>query len=54
MALTSTPAHRIRAITTVVPHRVFENDKDAVGFTPQEVDSVVKMVGVKRRHLAEQ
>jgi 3-oxoacyl-[acyl-carrier-protein] synthase-3 len=53
MALTSTMAHRIRAISTVVPPRVFENTRDAAGFSPQEVDSVVRMVGVKRRHLAE-
>ena len=53
MAVTSTPSHRIRAITTVVPHRVFENERDAVGFSPKEVDAVVKMVGVKRRHMAE-
>ena len=53
MALTSTPAHKIRAITTTVPHRVFENSRDAVDFTRQEVDSVVKMVGVERRHFAE-
>jgi len=54
MALTSTPAHRIRAITTAVPPRVFENDRDAVDFSRQEVDAVVKMVGVRRRHLADE
>lgn len=54
MAITSTPAHRIRAITTTVPARVFENDRDAVNFSRQEVDSVVKMVGVKRRHVADE
>ncbi len=54
MALTMTPAHHIRAITTTVPNRVFENDRDAVGFTRQEVDAVVKMVGVKRRHIADE
>ncbi|MFN0130766.1 MAG: 3-oxoacyl-ACP synthase III family protein [Verrucomicrobiales bacterium] len=52
MALTSTSAHRIRAITTVVPPRVFENMRDAEGFSVQEVESVVRMVGVKRRRLA--
>ena len=53
MALTSTTAHRIRAITTAVPRRVFDNERDAVDFTKQEVDAVVKMVGVKRRHIAD-
>lgn len=52
MAVTSTLPHRLRAIATVVPPQVFENTRDATGFTPQEVDSVVRMVGVKRRHLA--
>ena len=54
MAITSTLAHTIRAITTTVPHRVFENERDATGFTRQEVEAVVKMVGVKRRHVAEE
>ena len=54
MSLASTAAHRIRAITTVVPPCVFENTRDAEGFSPQEVDSVVRMVGVKRRHLADE
>jgi 3-oxoacyl-[acyl-carrier-protein] synthase-3 len=53
MALTSTPAHDIRAISTAVPHRVFDNERDAVGFERKEVDAVVKMVGVKRRHVAD-
>lgn len=54
MAITSTLAHTIRAITTAVPHRVFENERDGTGFTRQEVEAVVKMVGVKRRHVAEE
>ncbi len=54
MALTSTSAHSIRAITTTVPHRVFENERDATGFSRQEVEAVVKMVGVKRRHVADE
>ncbi|MFO1305240.1 MAG: ketoacyl-ACP synthase III [Burkholderiales bacterium] len=53
MALTSTPGHAIRAISTAVPGRVFENERDAVGFERKEIDAVVKMVGVKRRHLAD-
>lgn len=52
MALTSTPAHAIRAITTAVPAHVFDNERDAVDFPRKEVDAVVKMVGVKRRRLA--
>jgi 3-oxoacyl-[acyl-carrier-protein] synthase-3 len=54
MAITSTPAHTIRAITTAVPHRLFENERDATGFTRQEVEAVVKMVGVKRRYIADE
>jgi len=53
MVLTFTLAHRIRAITTVVSPRVFENTRDTVVFSSQEVDSVVRMVGVKRCHGAE-
>ena len=53
MALASTPAHRIRGITTCVPGRVFDNTKDATAFTAKEVDAVVKMVGVKQRRMAD-
>ena len=53
MAVTSTSAHAIRAITTAVPSRVFDNERDATGFARQEVEAVVKMVGVKRRHVAD-
>lgn len=53
MALTSTPAHHIRAISTAVPSRVFDNERDAVGFERKEIDAVVKMVGVKRRHMVD-
>lgn len=53
MAITSTAPHRIRAIATCVPPKVFHNSTDASGFSQQEVDSVVKMVGVKRRHLSD-
>lgn len=54
MALIQLPAQTIRAITTTVPSRVFENTRDVDGFLPQEVESVVKMVGVKRRRLADE
>lgn len=54
MAIVSLPAQSIRAISTVVPPRVFENERDATSFSKKEVDSVVKMVGVKRRHFAEE
>ena len=53
MAATSTLAHAIRAITTVVPAQVFENSRDAKAFTELEIDAVTKMVGVNRRHIAE-
>jgi 3-oxoacyl-[acyl-carrier-protein] synthase-3 len=52
MALTSTPAARIRAICSSVPKRCFDNLADSTAFDPTEVDKVVKMAGVRTRHLA--
>lgn len=54
MAITSLPAQRIRAISTAVPPRVFENERDATSFSRKEVESVIKMVGIKRRHFSDE
>lgn len=52
MAVTFTQAPIIRAITSCVPGRCFDNVADTTAFEPEEVDKVVKMAGVKTRHLA--
>lgn len=52
MATTSTRAHRIRAIASCVPKPVFDNLTDTTDFPQTDVDAVVKMVGIKTRHLA--
>lgn len=52
MAVTSTQAPIIRAITSCVPRRRFDNVAETTNFEPEEVDKVVKMAGVKTRHIA--
>jgi 3-oxoacyl-[acyl-carrier-protein] synthase III len=52
MALQSTPACRIRAVCSSVPPRLFDNQTEATAFEREEVDKVVKMAGVRTRHLA--
>ena len=52
MAITATREHRIRAIASCVPAPVFDNTGDSKDFSPKEIDAVVKMVGIKTRHLA--
>ena len=52
MALSSTPACAIRAVCSSVPARVFDNLKDTTAFEPEEVDKVVRMAGVRTRHMA--
>lgn len=52
MAVTFTHAPTIRAITSCVPSRCFDNVVDTTNFEAEEVDKVVKMAGVKTRHLA--
>jgi 3-oxoacyl-[acyl-carrier-protein] synthase-3 len=52
MALTSTPACAIRAVCSSVPNRCFDNLRETTAFDPAEVDKVVKMAGVRTRHLA--
>lgn len=52
MPLTSTPSCTIRAVCSAVPQRRFDNLTDSTGFPVDEVDKVVKMAGVRTRHLA--
>ncbi len=53
MPITSTNPAIIRAITSCVPARVFDNLEDSTGFEKDEVAKVVRMAGVKTRHLAD-
>jgi 3-oxoacyl-[acyl-carrier-protein] synthase-3 len=52
MAFTSTPAGVIRAVCSCVPKHCFDNLRDTTAFEPAEVDKVVRMAGVRTRHLA--
>jgi 3-oxoacyl-[acyl-carrier-protein] synthase-3 len=52
MAFSSLPACSIRAICSSVPARCFDNLKETTAFDPKEVDKVVKMAGVRTRHIA--
>jgi 3-oxoacyl-[acyl-carrier-protein] synthase-3 len=52
MAVTTTQACAIRGVTSCVPARLFDNLKEATAFDPDEVDKVVKLAGVKTRHMA--
>src|SRR5687768_11377506 len=52
MAVTSTKAAVIRGITSCVPPRRFDNLSETTAFEVEEVEKVVKMAGVKTRHLA--
>jgi 3-oxoacyl-[acyl-carrier-protein] synthase-3 len=52
MALSSLPAALIRAICSSVPARRFDNVLETTAFDPAEVDKVVKMAGVRSRHIA--
>ncbi len=52
MAFSSLPACSIRAICSSVPARCFDNLKETTAFPIQEVDKVVKMAGVRTRHVA--
>ena len=53
MALTYTHAAKIRAITSSVPARKFDNLVDATQFDRAEVEKVVRMAGVKSRYMAD-
>ncbi|HEY4245791.1 MAG TPA: ketoacyl-ACP synthase III [Lacunisphaera sp.] len=52
MALSSLPSGLIRAICSSVPVRRFDNLSETTAFDPAEVDKVVKMAGVRTRHIA--
>jgi 3-oxoacyl-[acyl-carrier-protein] synthase-3 len=52
MAVTNTKASLIRGITSCVPSRRFDNLAETTAFEVEEVEKVVKMAGVKTRHMA--
>ena len=52
MATTSTRAAVIRGITSCVPARRFDNLEETTGFDKEEVEKVVRLAGVKTRHMA--
>ena len=52
MAVTKTPAGRIKAVCSSVPERSFDNLTETTAFDPKEVEKVVRMAGVRRRHMA--
>jgi 3-oxoacyl-[acyl-carrier-protein] synthase-3 len=54
MAVTATRGARIRAITSSVPARRFDNLTEASEFGAVEVEKIVRMAGVKTRHLADE
>ena len=53
MAVTATRNAFIRGVTSCVPARRFDNLTETSLFEPEEVDKVVRMAGVKTRHLAD-
>lgn len=53
MAVIHAKAPVIRGIVSSVPPKLFDNLKDATGFEPGEVEKVVRMAGVKTRHIAD-
>ena len=54
MPLTYTRSAVIRAVTSCVPARKFDNLVDSTDFEKEEVRKVVGMAGVKTRHLADE
>lgn len=52
MAIIRTPPQAIRGIVTCVPPRRFDNLTEATAFPQDEVEKVVRMAGVKTRHVA--
>lgn len=52
MSFTLTRGARIRAITSCVPSHQFDNLADATEFEKDDVQKVVRMAGVKTRHMA--
>jgi len=53
MPVTATKGARIRGVTSSVPARRFDNLADSSAFPPQDVQKVVRLAGVKTRHLAD-
>jgi 3-oxoacyl-[acyl-carrier-protein] synthase-3 len=53
MPITSINAPVLRAVTSCVPSQKFDNTAENAEFTKEEVDKVVRMAGVKMRHLAD-
>lgn len=51
MAFSQLPGCLVRAICSSVPSRIFDNLTETTGFDPIEVDKVVKMAGVRTRHI---
>jgi 3-oxoacyl-[acyl-carrier-protein] synthase III len=52
MAIATTPSCRVRAVCSSVPDRVFDNLKETTAFDTRDVEKVVKMAGVRTRHMA--
>ena len=52
MAFSQLHGCSIRAICSSVPARIFDNLTETTEFDPTEVDKVVKMAGVRTRHVA--
>ena len=53
MPVTTTRPARIRGITSSVPARRFDNLTESSGFPQEDVEKIVRMAGVKSRHLAD-
>ena len=54
MPATSINSCAVRAITSCVPARRFDNEREATAFDAEEVEKVVKLAGVKTRHTADE
>ena len=52
MAIMRLPSGRIRAISTCVPARRFDNLEETTAFPKEDVQKVVRMAGVRKRYLA--
>jgi 3-oxoacyl-[acyl-carrier-protein] synthase-3 len=53
MACLTFPSAHIRGITTCVPKRIYDNLSAATHFTKSDVGKIVRMAGVKTRHVAD-
>src|SRR5262245_59928079 len=54
MPVTTTKAARIRGIASCVPAKCFDNLNETSEFPREDVEKVVRMAGVKTRHLADE